>query len=202
MPCMHRFAARCLPLWVLGCSNAWGAVRFPCVHIQLISNSRCSFQPCGQVRSSLGQAGDLATETAALLSMEQVQDDDQFTPEVNNYTWLVLVNLCNMHQTAGARRRPVYVRGVDGCRLPCLSNAVQTAKQHVLPPLRSCRPAAGEPAIHLPPPNAPRASRRCWRACPPRPGASVRRSWPSAATSGKAFLALGDAPVDEAWAPA
>lgn len=35
-----------------------------------------------QVRSSLGQAGDLATETAALLSMEQVQDDDQFTPEV------------------------------------------------------------------------------------------------------------------------
>jgi DIS3-like exonuclease 2 len=38
--------------------------------------------PLAQVRSSLGQAGDLATETAALLSMEQVQDDDQFTPEV------------------------------------------------------------------------------------------------------------------------
>ena len=35
-----------------------------------------------QLRDSLGQAGGLATETAALLSMEQVQDDDQFTPEV------------------------------------------------------------------------------------------------------------------------
>ena len=48
--------------------------------------SRPSIHPrpstCPQVRSSLGQAGELATETAALLSMEQVQDDDQFTPEV------------------------------------------------------------------------------------------------------------------------
>jgi hypothetical protein len=35
-----------------------------------------------QVRASIGQAGDLATETAALLSMEQVQDDDQFNPQV------------------------------------------------------------------------------------------------------------------------
>ncbi|KAL4856961.1 DIS3-like exonuclease 2 [Chlorella vulgaris] len=38
--------------------------------------------PLAQVRSSLGQAGDLASETAALLSMEQVVDDDQFSPEV------------------------------------------------------------------------------------------------------------------------
>ena len=35
-----------------------------------------------QVRESLGQAGALATETRALLEMEQVKDDDQFTPAV------------------------------------------------------------------------------------------------------------------------
>lgn len=38
--------------------------------------------PLARVRESLGQAGDLATETKALLEMEQVVDDDQFMPEV------------------------------------------------------------------------------------------------------------------------
>jgi DIS3-like exonuclease 2 len=41
--------------------------------------------PLAQVRSSLGQAGDLASETAALLAMEGVRDDDQFSPEVGAY---------------------------------------------------------------------------------------------------------------------
>jgi DIS3-like exonuclease 2 len=41
--------------------------------------------PREQVRSSLGQAGDLASETAALLAMEGVRDDDQFSPEVGAY---------------------------------------------------------------------------------------------------------------------
>ncbi|GAB4816026.1 hypothetical protein N2152v2_003072 [Parachlorella kessleri] len=38
--------------------------------------------PLAQVRESLGQAGELASETKALLEAEQVKDDDQFTPEV------------------------------------------------------------------------------------------------------------------------
>jgi len=39
----------------------------------------------------MGQAGDLSTETAALLSMEQVKDDDQFTPEVRVVLLAVLL---------------------------------------------------------------------------------------------------------------
>jgi hypothetical protein len=59
----------------------------------------------GQVRSSLGQAGDLATETAALLSMDAVQDDDQFTPEVgcSSTEGGALVNKCREPAAACAK---------------------------------------------------------------------------------------------------
>jgi hypothetical protein len=41
--------------------------------------------PLATVREGLGQAGELASETAALLAMGQVHDDDQFTPEVGSW---------------------------------------------------------------------------------------------------------------------
>lgn len=46
--------------------------------------ARLPASPLPQVRASIGQAGQLASETAALLSMEQVKDDDQFSPEVGS----------------------------------------------------------------------------------------------------------------------
>ncbi|KAL4419743.1 hypothetical protein ABPG75_006841, partial [Micractinium tetrahymenae] len=52
------------------------------VSARVASWEACFPFPQAQVRASIGQAGDLATETAALLSMEQVKDDDQFSPEV------------------------------------------------------------------------------------------------------------------------
>ena len=117
-----------------------------------------------QVRGSLGQAGDLATETAALLSMEQVQDDDQFTPEASGGSHFVCGNshfICG-----GSPYQRVWLT------LHLYGNGPFLMEMGIvreLPCTADC--ATGN-------------CRRCWRACRPRPGPSARKSWPSGATSG------------------
>lgn len=155
-----RNSTSCLPTLPIAAAGAGlpgpgGRPGHPLLHLTdaiLFQFIRLSFL---QVRGSLGQAGDLATETAALLSMEQVHDDDQFTPEASSgphFQRRMAHTICCMAHTAFVWKWAMLIGLVRA--LPCTADCATD----------SCR--------------------RCWRACRPHPGPSARKSWPSGATSG------------------
>lgn len=122
-----------------------------------------------QVRESLGQAGDLATETAALLSMEQVRRG-----RVGCWGW-------------GLQGRSAWV--------PLLSGQASLGPTLAVGRLAQACPSARATTVLLcsssffiaaRSPTTTPSRPRCWPACRPRPGPSARRSSRGAATSGDA----------------
>ena len=198
---MHALAGLVLPCPVSACCCCACSSHCCCCTHCFVSCDACwltaclhrlDWPPaCVQVRSSLGQAGELATETAALLSMEQVQDDDQFTPEVCCGAGL---GVGGGGAVGSERQRQVDERGFAVC---CkLSRSLWCA-----PSPSGINPrAATLPRLPLPPaPVRPPTPCRCWPACRPPPGASTPPRWPCAATCAPPASSPSTLPPPGTW---